>query len=186
MPAPAKTGRDQILAAGRELLEEGGADAVTMHAVAERVGVRAPSLYKHLRDRRDLLTQVVAAAMDDITARVGAVRDDTDPRRSIVQQLRGLRRFAHESPHAYGLVFGSVPGAPHAETAALERSLVPLLDATTALLGPEHALDGARFVMAWANGFVTMELTGALRMGGDIDAAWEWGLQRAVDVVASS
>ena len=180
VPAPTKTGRGEIIAVGRELVEEGGLDALTMHAVALRIGVRPPSLYKHVRDRRDLLAEVVAATVMDVAERMEAAQAVADPRRSIVMQISELRRFALARPHDYFLVFGSSPGVPRPMSDALERALRPLLDAMTALLGPDHALDGARFMTAWANGFLTMELTGALQLGGDIAAAWEWGLQRAV------
>lgn len=183
MPTPAKTGRDQIIAVGRELLEEGSADAVTMNAVAQRVGVQAPSLYKHVRNRRDLLAEVVAATMDDLIERVEVVRDDQDPRGSIREGMRALRRFAHERPNGFALIFGSIPSAPRPSGEALTRSLAPMMDAMAVLLGPEHALDGARFMTAWANGFITMELSGFMQLGGDIGAAWEWGLERAVAVV---
>ena len=180
MPAVARTSREQIVAVGRGLLEDGGPDAVTMQAVADRVGVRAPSLYKHVRDRDDLLAEVVAATMTDLTERVEAARAGRDPREAVLEQARLLRAFAHERPHGYGLAFGAVPGAPRPDPEALRRSLRPLLAAVTRMVGEEHALDAARFVTAWANGFITMELTGALRMGGDVGAAWEWGLERVV------
>lgn len=190
MPALSKTGREQIITAGRELLEEGGTDAVTMYAVAQRVGVRAPSLYKYVRDRRDLLAEVVSATVAELTGRLEAVVDDADPRVSIVLQMSELRRFAHERPHGYPLLFGVVPGVPRPSAEATERSLRPLLSATTALLDAGTALHGARLVTAWANGFITMELAGAMRIGGpDIEGAWEWGLQRivaAVDLRAAS
>ncbi len=38
----------EIVAEARELLEEEGAEALTMRRLAERLGIRAPSLYKHL------------------------------------------------------------------------------------------------------------------------------------------
>lgn len=180
MPAVAKTSRERIVAIGRELLEEGGPDAVTMQAVADRVGVRPPSLYKHVRDREDLLADVVAATMAEITERIEAAQAGDDPRRTIVEQARLMRRFAQERPHGYGLAFGAVPGVPAPDPAASLRTLRPLLDAVARLVGEEHALDGARFVTAWANGFITMERMGALRMGGDVGAAWEWGLERVV------
>lgn len=183
MPAPAKTGRDQIVAAGRQLLEEGGADAVTMQAVAHRVGVRAPSLYKHVRDRRKLLEEVAAATIAELTARSEAVGDDTDPCASIVSLMNGLRCFALQWPNGYALAFGAVPGVPRPSLDATERSARLLLKATSALLGAGTALEGARLVTAWANGFITMELAGAFRMGGDIDAAWDWGLRRVVAAI---
>jgi AcrR family transcriptional regulator len=43
-----------VVAAGRRLLEEEGPEALTMRRLAERVGIRAPSLYKHLPDKAAL------------------------------------------------------------------------------------------------------------------------------------
>jgi AcrR family transcriptional regulator len=186
MPAPARTGREQIVAAASVLLEDGGADGVTMQAVAQRVGVRAPSLYKHVRDRRDLLEAVVATSVETVREVLEAAQDELDPRRSIVAQVDAMRRFAHERPRAYALVMGGSPGLPRPTPAAMAVSLRFLLAATSAVAGPEHALDAARLVVAWANGFITMELADALQMGGDIDAAWTWGLQRIVAAVGGA
>lgn len=185
MPAPSRTGREQIVAAASALLEAGGPDGVTMQAVAQQVGVQAPSLYKHVRHRRDLLAAVVAATVEVVAVRLEAV-SDVDPRRSIVAQVEEMRRFAHARPHAYGLVMGAAPDQPRPSVETMDVALRSLLVATRALAGEEHALDGARLVVAWANGFITMELSGALQMGGDIDAAWTWGLERIVAALGDS
>ena len=50
----------QIVAAGRELLEEGGPDALSMRRLADRVGIRAPSIYKHLADKEALEVALTA------------------------------------------------------------------------------------------------------------------------------
>ena len=67
MPTPERTTLPEIVAAGRELLEKGGAAGLTMQAVAERVGVRAPSLYKRVRDRDALVLLVAEATADELT-----------------------------------------------------------------------------------------------------------------------
>jgi AcrR family transcriptional regulator len=178
MPTPEKTSRDAIVAAGRELIERDGVDGLTMTAVAERVGVQPPSLYKRVRDRGELISLVVGASIDDLSARMEA-QHQPDPRARLIALAGVIRSFAHERPVGYALVFGA-HSAPPPEAEAVQRSITPLMDAVTAITGTAHALDGARLLTAWATGYLTMELAGRLRMGGDIDAAWNWGLTRIV------
>ena len=45
-------------------------------------------------------------------------------------------------------------------------------------MGTDAALEAARLVTAWATGFIEMELAGAFRLGGDLDRAFEYGLER--------
>jgi AcrR family transcriptional regulator len=138
-----------------------------MQAVAERVGVRAPSLYKRVRDRDALLLLVAAATAEDLAARLAA----SD--RSLAALARAYRAFGHEYPEGFRLLF-AVEGAAD----EMGRAAAPVLDAARDLVGDERALDAARLVTAWATGFLNMELAGAFRMGGDVDQAFEYGLER--------
>src|SRR5579859_2603616 len=67
MPAPERTTHEAIVAAGCELVEQHGLGGLTMRAIAERVGVRAPSLYKRVRNRGELIDLVVEATVEDLT-----------------------------------------------------------------------------------------------------------------------
>lgn len=183
VPTPEKTTRDAIVAAARELIEVHGVAGITMQSVAEVVGVRAPSLYKRVRDREELIELVVAATIEDLTARLDAERQP-DARARVVALGTAMRTFAHEHPVGYGLIFGA-QGAPRPQVDAAARSVAPVLDAVAQLTGQEHALDGARLLTAWATGFLGMELGDRLQLGGDVDAAWNWGLQRIVDALAA-
>jgi AcrR family transcriptional regulator len=51
--------RRVVLDVGFELAEDGGLPAVTMHAVAKRLGVTPMALYRHVQDKADLLDGVV-------------------------------------------------------------------------------------------------------------------------------
>jgi hypothetical protein len=65
------------------------------------------------------------------------------------------------------------------------RASAPLLDLTRRLVGPERALEAARLVTAFAHGFVSMELSGAFRLGGDVDEAYRYGVDVLVEALAT-
>ena len=185
MPARAQTSTAAIVAAGRRLLEERGMDALTMREVADAVGVRTPSLYKRVRDRSDLVRLILEDVTDELTASTDAAADSGDPATDLRAMLAAYREFARANPVAYTLTYAptavSVPGA----TARSERSSATLLRLITELAGPKHALPAARTIVAWANGFITMELAGAFRLGGDLEDAWNFGMDRVLDAVRS-
>lgn len=179
MPTPERTTLDEIVGAGCDLLESGGLDGLTMQAVAHRVGVRAPSLYKRVRNREALIALIAHATLRELGARVDAAAGDPDddPRPAIRRVARAVRDFAHERPAGFRLVF--TPGAePRLEAETLEASVAPVLRLASGLAGGEHALDAARTFTAWLTGFVSMELAGAFRLGGDVEGAFEFGLAR--------
>lgn len=165
VPAPEKTSLGPIVAAGRDLLEAEGPGGLTMQSVARRVGVRAPSLYKHVRDRAALLSAVAAAVVGDLVGRLEA----TDG--SIEQLAHSYRRFAHEQPQGFRLLFST-----YASPGALDRAAAPVLRAARELVGEQESLEAARLVTAWLTGFIEMELAGAFRLGGDLDHAFAYGL----------
>lgn len=188
MPAPERTSTDAIVAAGRAILEESGPASLTMQAVATRVGVRAPSLYKRVRDRDALLTAVAEAAIDELGSRLadsaagadtgtdtGTDTDtDTDKAGTDLTNLAEIyRAFAHEHPESFRLMFTA-----SAPVDALHRASEPVLRAAAALVGEADALDAARLFTAWATGFLQMELSGAFRLGGDVGRAFDYGLRR--------
>ena len=59
MGRPAQIDRSAVLAASLELADEQGLPAVTMQAVADRLGVTPMALYRHVANKADLLDGVV-------------------------------------------------------------------------------------------------------------------------------
>ena len=68
MPTPERTSVDEIVSAARDLLEKDGLAGLTMQAVAHRVGVRAPSLYKRVQSRDRLIQLVAEATLTELRA----------------------------------------------------------------------------------------------------------------------
>lgn len=180
MPTPARTSLDDIVRAGRGILQSDGLAAVTMQAVADRVGVRAPSLYKRVRSRDELIRLIATTTAHDLGDRLAAIVNPSvpDARAQLTELAHAVRAFAHASPGEYRLLFAPATEATRPEPEALTRAVAPLLHVTTELAGPDAALDAARTVTAWATGFIGMELAGAFQLGGDIDRAYEFGITR--------
>jgi AcrR family transcriptional regulator len=184
-PARARTSIDEIVAAGRELLEAGGLDAVTMQAVAQRVGVRAPSLYKRLPGRDALIAAIGNSALDDLGRQIQPSSLDPDPAAGLRSTAAAFRSFAHANPHAYELLFMNLPADHRPAGDHNVRASAPLLALATRLVGHDQALEAARLVTAFAHGFVSMELGGSFRLGGDVDAAYRYGVDVLVDALTS-
>jgi AcrR family transcriptional regulator len=182
MPTPERTSLDEIVTAAREILESDGLARLTMQAVAERVGVRAPSLYKRVRNREALIKLVAEATADAMGEQLRAVPRTADPRTDLGNLARAFRAFAHRRPAAYRLILG--PEAVPMDVARLAEASAPLLEVAAELAGPEEALNAARLFTAWGNGFIGMELAGAFNLGGDIEAAFEYGIRHLADALS--
>ena len=63
---PARLSREAVVAAAVELADEQGLDAVSMRAVATRVGAEAMSLYRHVENKEDLLDGIVDVVYAEI------------------------------------------------------------------------------------------------------------------------
>jgi AcrR family transcriptional regulator len=117
--------RDRILEAARELFVESGVEAVTMRAVAQRVGSSATAIYLHFEDKGALLRTLCE---EDFLAFAhvfhGIVAVD-DPHERLRLSGRAYARFAMEHPSSYRLLF-MTPGLPSqlAGARALQRGNV--------------------------------------------------------------
>jgi Tetracyclin repressor-like, C-terminal domain len=101
-----------------------------------------------------------------------------DARQDLHEMARAHRAFAHEYPETYRLLWSRVPKDWRVDAELNVRASEPVFRAVGALVGEADTLMAARTFVAWAQGFVSMELAGAFRFGGDVDAAFDYGLAR--------
>ena len=178
MPTPARTSVREIVVASRSILDAEGLDGLTMARVAAQVGVRAPSLYKRVRSRADLVRLVANDVADELAATLDAAADSGDPGADLRAMAFAFRDWALAHPEAYTLLFGRLAEGARIDPEVSNRSSATLLRTASALAGPDHALEAARTFVAWATGFVGMELAGAFQLGGDVDRAFAYGVDR--------
>lgn len=153
----------EIVAAARELLEAEGPEALSMRRVAERVGIRAPSIYKHLPDKQALEAALISAGFEEWA---GAFTGDTPEALG-----RAYRGYALAHPHLYRLMTERPLDRHRLAPGVEERAAQPLVDAA----GGDPVT--ARAVRAFAHGMTILELNGRFPPGAELDAAWAAGLR---------
>ncbi|MEV6558898.1 TetR/AcrR family transcriptional regulator [Nocardia sp. NPDC051756] len=99
---PARLSQDAILLVAQEIVESGGIDALTMRAVAERLSSSPMAIYRHVRDKDELLLLL----LDRVAATLERPELPADPR----QRLIVLWRFLHDELAAHPWVVGVLAG----------------------------------------------------------------------------
>jgi AcrR family transcriptional regulator len=159
----------EIVAAALELLETEGADALTMRRLAQRLGIRAPSLYKHFEDKAALEAALAAVGLEESAREFeAAVEGSAEPLRALA---RAYRAFALRRPELYRLMTEQPLPRDRLPAGVEERAARPVLEAAG---GDEAA---ARAIWAFAHGLTMLELNGRFPPHADVDAAWERGVQ---------
>jgi AcrR family transcriptional regulator len=165
--------RDEIVATARQILESEGPDHLTMRSLADRLEIRAPSLYKHVADKDELEALLIAEALRGMGEALHAAVDALPPRgsrkRAMAALAQAYRTWALAHPHLYRL----------ATEGELPREQLPDgLEAWTAepLVRVTGDQDRARAAWAFAHGMTILELDGRFPPGADLDAAWENGV----------
>ena len=156
-----------------EIVDEGGADALTLAAVAGRRGVAAPSLYKHVDGLGHLRSLVGIRVLDEMTERftataVGRAGDD-----ALAALLREYRAYVLERPARYA----AMPADP-LDDPALAAAGTRLLDVILAVLrgyGLEgsEAIHATRCARALAHGFASLEAAGGFGLPEGLDETYE-------------
>ncbi|XVQ11627.1 TetR/AcrR family transcriptional regulator [Spirillospora sp. CA-255316] len=155
----------EIVSAARDLVEESGPEALTMRVLADRIGIRAPSLYKHFPDKG----AVEAALIEQGLAEMGAaLRAAVAGERPVSELLRAYRAQALASPNLYRLgTAGPLPRerlAPGLEDWAGEPFFLAV--------GEPYL---AQALFAFAHGMVILEIDRRFPEGSDLDRTWAEG-----------
>jgi AcrR family transcriptional regulator len=159
----------EIVETARDLLEEEGRDALSMRNLAARLGIRAPSLYKHFASKEALEAALISIGFTEQGARFeAALEASSEP---LIAMAEAYRAFARRHPHLWRLMSDGpldrtllVPGSE-------ESAVAPVVRAA----GGDRDL--ARAAWAFSHGMTILEIDGRFPPDADLDAAWRRGIQ---------
>jgi len=104
---------DLIEAAAALVAESGDPRALSLRAVAKRVGIAAPSIYRHFPDVDHLKVAVVQRCFTELgQARARAAQGIADPAAALLARAEAYCQFGLDNPGYYQLMFGPDPELP--------------------------------------------------------------------------
>jgi AcrR family transcriptional regulator len=168
--------RDDVVAAAAELIDEIGYHELTMGLLAQRLGVRAPSLYKHVDGLADLQHRVATLAMTQLGDAVRDAMQGRAGRDALTALLTATRAYVTAHPGRYTATIGAeFPGPDDPLLAASAR----VIDSIAAVLrgygvGEAEMVHAIRTIRCTLHGFAALQASNGFRWSGDPDETFDW------------
>lgn len=152
--------RSQLIAAARRLLETEGIEALTIRRLGAAIGMRGPSVYKHVPDKA---TIEVALMIQALTEQADAIEHVPA---TFSQLAHAYRTWAVAHPHLHSLLNNRPLDRARLPPGLEERAAAPLIAACHG----DRPL--ARAAWATMKGLVDLELANRFPAGTDLDAVY--------------
>lgn len=104
--------RTKIMNGARTLFREQGYSNVTMRAIGRKVGCSAAAIYRHFRNKREIMDALRHEGFERMLLVLQGELLSTDPCERLVQLGKGYVRFATNNPESFALMYnlaGQVP-----------------------------------------------------------------------------
>jgi AcrR family transcriptional regulator len=164
-----------VVAEAARLADEVGPGAVTLAAIAQRLGVALPSLYKHVRGLDAVLQKVSALAVAELGAQMSAAaagRAGADALRAVADAYRA---YALRHPGRYALCVRA-PDPDDPEHVAAGQRAVDVAFAVLRGYGlkGDAAIDATRAFRSALHGFIALEQAGGFGLPREVERSYNW------------
>jgi AcrR family transcriptional regulator len=166
--------RQSIVQVAAEVADLRGLENVTLTAVAERLGVRKPSLYNHINGLPELRRELAIWGTNQLRMAISEVAIGKAKQEAILAIAAAYRSFAHQRPGLYQAIVSS----PDRNCLELKEAIQNMMAILKTVLAPynldeenkTHAVRGLRSLM---HGFVSLEAAGWFAVPVDRDSSYK-------------
>jgi AcrR family transcriptional regulator len=168
---------ERVVAEAGDLADSG---TLSLAALAQRLGVRVPSLYKHVGGLDDLHRRLALAGLRELADALGEATVGRSGRDALRACAAAYRTYAREHPGRYNLI-QRAPDPADTELAAAGERVTRLLYAILRGYGLDEdgTVHATRAVRSALHGFVTLEAAGGFGLPQDVEVSYE----RLVDLL---
>lgn len=167
-----------VTEAGAALADEVGPAGLSMGLLAERLGIRTPSLYKHVTGQADLLHRIAVLGATEVA---DTLRDATQGRAgtdALVAAAQALRTFVRQHPGRYVVADRLRSTGPDDPLVAARGRVLESLSAVLRgyRLDPVQEVHALRMLRSMLTGFATLEVDGGFQYDTDVEESFAWML----------
>jgi AcrR family transcriptional regulator len=149
-PAPQATTAERILDAAEDLFAENGYSATSLGDVADRVGIRPPSLYNHFRNKEALYEAVLERLLTAFAAPLEELGRGQVTYERVFQWLETIVRQHHANPNLARLLqHAALSGGPHTNE-LIDRLFRPMFQQDARIEGEVIPLFAEPGLQPWA------------------------------------
>jgi len=164
-----------VVEAAAKLVDEEGIEQLSLGRLAERLGIRTPSLYNHVAGLPGLKHDLAIYCLHDLLARITYATIGKSHTEAVVALANAYRAYARETPGRYALT----QRAPDPDDQELQTISQQVVDVVRAVLVPysfseEEAIHAIRSLRGIVHGFVSLEVAGGFGIPLDLDASFHW------------
>jgi AcrR family transcriptional regulator len=165
-----------VAEAAAALVDEVGFDNLSMGLLAERLGIKTPSLYKHVTSQADLAHRIAILAITELG---DAIRDAIQGRSgsdALAAGAQAMRTYVREHPGRYAAGNAARPtGADDPFIPATERVLASLSAMLSGYrLDPDQEIHAMRTLRSAVHGFATLEAADGFQIEASVDESFTW------------
>ncbi len=165
-----------VVAAGAQLADDIGFGNVSLGRLAERLGVRPPSLYKHIDGLADLQHAIAALGMAELADTVRDALQGKAGRDALAAFAHAFRAYIVAHPGRYAATIGAEFTGP--DDPLLIASARTLDSIGAVLRGYDIAADemdhALRTLRCAFHGFGTLQASEAFKWAGDPEVSFDW------------
>jgi AcrR family transcriptional regulator len=169
---------EEVLQAARELLEERGHDGLRMRLLADKLGIKAPTLYAHFRNKAAVENKLIAIGLVEQADAAAAALAGTPPEDAVEKMWAAYRGWALRNPALHLLIASRSLDRGDPAVIAAERP-----GADMVLRSARGDATAAIAFWAFAYGLIALELNERVPPGYDLDGVWSTGLRGLVSTL---
>jgi AcrR family transcriptional regulator len=167
---------DDVVAAAAELADEIGFGAVTMGLLAQRLGIRSPSLYKHVTDLADLRHRVATLAMTEAGEAVRDALQGRSGRDAVTALLTAIQSYATAHPGRYAATTGARFTGPDDPLQPATTRFIDSISAALRSYGIREAdmVHAIRTIRSTIHGFAALQAADGFQLAGDLSQTFDY------------